>query len=212
MFSGFDGGRSLPGKRAVVDALPSAVVCLLFINLLLAQLAAIPRYGLLSTQARCQLLLIFAALYFLFLSLRSNNRKKILAEVDVPGILPPMLLIFACLAISRMSVSMKSGWYLTGGSDNLTHLMEGMRRGADGFLSYATDPYPGAWSTTVALINGASVQSSRMSPVILEQWIGTVTEEILLLYAVFALAVGLLARALAARMHLSHRARNSGVW
>lgn len=199
------GAVSLPGKRAVVDALPSAVVCLLFINLLTAQLAAIPRYGLLSTQGRCQLLLILAAVCLLFLSLRSNHRKKILAVVDVPGILPSTLLILACLGMSWMSVSIKSGWYLTGGSDNLTHLIEGMRRGADGFLSYATDPYPGAWSTAVALINGASVQSSRMSPVVLEQWIGNVTEEVLLLYAVFALAVGLLARALAATMHLSPR-------
>ena len=135
----------------------------------------------------------------------SCRTKTVATRPELASGIPAGLLVAIAGVTSVLPLAQGSGWYVAGGSDNLTHLVFALRRGQTGFLDYAIDAYPGAWASAMALLATASTSSVEPSPELLYGWVRTESASVWLLFATLSLAVGFAAQQLASRAPSLHR-------
>ena len=169
-----------------------------------SQLAAPLGLGLLRERVLARTFLALAAAIAFVWSWRSTTSKRLFDKSEMPAMLPGVLLVLTSIVAWQAPLARGAAWYLTSGSDNLTHLVMAARRAHHGFLSYAVDPYPGAWHATMALVITAS-DGSTPTAELLRRSLRMFPAAVWLLFALLSLSVGLLARLYTARIGLDGR-------
>jgi hypothetical protein len=118
---------------------------------------------------------------------------------SVPGLL---LMAYAAVA-ALLPLQQRLQWFL--GGDHVRHFVFVAQVRADGYLDYASNPYPRGWHTLLALLWSAAGGTQDAAGLLLLMTLMPVL--VWCLYAVLTLAVGHLAYAVAQRCGLADRDR-----
>ncbi len=112
---------------------------------------------------------------------------------------PGLLLVAYALVGQLIPLNRRAEWFL--GGDHVRHLVFTVQEAVTGYLDYGVNSYPRAWHTAIATVWSAAGGQQDADGLL--RLVALLSTGSWCLYAVFSLATGQLARALALRVGLS---------